>query len=290
MDLKSAVDLIYGAPPDSFTRLRDEQAAEARRAGDAALAEQIGRLRKPTVGAWLVNVLARRRTEDVEALLTLGERLRDAPNLDGDELRALLARRREREAVLLDAASELAAESEVKASQAALSEVRASLAAGLADAETAEAIRSGQLVRPIGYGDLTDATATPSTPAARPSRSRRATGRAAARGNAKPLASVSPAKLKAARDAVAKTERQLAAARAKLERSERRKEEAEAHAADVRKDVADLRRFLQNREADLKMAERNAQTAAKLHDEAVRKAAELDDELAAARAALADLA
>jgi hypothetical protein len=165
--------------------------------------------------------------------------------------------------------------------------VRASLEAALADADAADVVRSGQLVKPIGYGGLAEAMATPSAPA----RSRRGSAKTTAKGGGRqPVAVATPAKVKAAKDAVSKAERQVAAARAKLEKAQRRQQEADAHADDVRKDVADLKRFLNNRQADLKMAERNAETARNAHTEATQKAEQAERELDAARAAFADLA
>src|SRR2546430_16179668 len=54
------VDRLYELPPEKFIAARDEAADAARRAGDRATATAIGKLRRPTVAAWLVNLLARR--------------------------------------------------------------------------------------------------------------------------------------------------------------------------------------------------------------------------------------
>src|SRR5690606_41247732 len=49
---------LYVVPPRRFVERRDAAAARARAAGDPQLARAIARLRRPTVAAWLVNLLA----------------------------------------------------------------------------------------------------------------------------------------------------------------------------------------------------------------------------------------
>ena len=63
MDLDAAVDELYGLAPEEFLARRTALAATAKRAGDVGLARQITALRKPTVAAWAVNLLARRRPD-----------------------------------------------------------------------------------------------------------------------------------------------------------------------------------------------------------------------------------
>ena len=63
--------------PSEFTSRRDALAAEARRAGDRALAAEVKKLRRPTTGAWLANLLVRQRRDEVAQLLD--SRVRPAP-------------------------------------------------------------------------------------------------------------------------------------------------------------------------------------------------------------------
>ena len=91
-------DELYGLTPAEFIPRRDALAAEARKAGDRALAAEIKKLRRPTTGAWLANVLARQRRDQVAQLLDLGAALRQAQaSLATSELRRLS---QERHAVL----------------------------------------------------------------------------------------------------------------------------------------------------------------------------------------------
>jgi hypothetical protein len=295
VDLQSVTDALYDAPLDDFIKRRNEQAATAKTEGDTALAAETKALRRPTVSAWLVNLLVRRCREDVDGLLDMADKLRSAHDLGGDELRGLLASRREREARLLDAAQEIAADHDQKVTQSALGEVRASFEAALADPKAAELILSGQLVKPLGYGDYADVLAAPG--AARPAtRSGRTATRSTEppKGRTKPAkptvaAAPPPAKVREATERLATAERQSEAARAKLEAADRDRQDAEVHAEETRRDVADLERFLRNRQSDLKMAHRNVKAANEAVTAARRKAEAADKELAAARAALAEL-
>jgi hypothetical protein len=148
------VDLVsdlYALPPEQFIAARDEAVKQAKAAGDRHLAAEIGKLRRPTVAAWVVNRLAQERPEMVEELLDLGEALRSAQrNLRGDELRELSLQRRAlvsalaREAVVL-------ARREHRRDNLPVAEVESTLTAALADPEVAEMVRTGQLTRTVEY-------------------------------------------------------------------------------------------------------------------------------------------
>jgi hypothetical protein len=144
---------LYALPPEEFTAARGEAVAAARQAGDRELAGQIGALRRPTVGAWLVNLLAHQRPDLIADLLALGDSMRSAQrNLRGDELRTLSGQRR-------SMVSALARESRALAVAAGrgvravlpLGEVENTLTAALADADVAEEVRLGRLVKPVEY-------------------------------------------------------------------------------------------------------------------------------------------
>ncbi|PWR05767.1 hypothetical protein DKT68_25190, partial [Micromonospora acroterricola] len=89
------VQQLYRTPPERFVAARDAAVAEARRAGDPTTARQLARLRRPTVAAWLVNLLAIHRPELVADLVQLADALRTAQReLRGPRLRELSAQRR----------------------------------------------------------------------------------------------------------------------------------------------------------------------------------------------------
>ncbi|HEX6969926.1 MAG TPA: hypothetical protein VF174_14100 [Micromonosporaceae bacterium] len=150
---RELVERLYRTPPDGFTAARDEAVAAARRSGDPALAREIAKLRKPTVAAWLVNLLALRRPDLVADLVDLAGQLRAAQrDLRGAQLRELTAQRRSAVAALVDEARVLAREA-APASHAKLplAEVEQTLNAALADPGVAERVRSGRLIRTVRY-------------------------------------------------------------------------------------------------------------------------------------------
>ncbi|MYW16342.1 hypothetical protein GT039_12205, partial [Streptomyces sp. SID2955] len=96
MNLDTVADELYGLRPEEFVAARDRHALAAREAGDRSLAEEIRALRRPSLAAWVSNLLVRRQPEEVEPLLGLGERLRRAHReLDGEQLRELARRQNE---------------------------------------------------------------------------------------------------------------------------------------------------------------------------------------------------
>lgn len=151
---RDLVERLYAAHPDGFVAARDEAAAAARAAGDAPGAREIARLRKPTVAAWLVNLLALRRPDLMAELIGLAEALRSAQReLRGPRLRELSTRRRELVAALVAQARSLARQAGAgpATGKLPLAEVETTLHAVLADEEVARQVRSGQLIRPASY-------------------------------------------------------------------------------------------------------------------------------------------
>ncbi|MGA5301559.1 hypothetical protein ACPCHT_16640 [Nucisporomicrobium flavum] len=145
---------LYEAPPDNFVAGRAQAVADARRAGDKDLAKRLAALRKPTVAAWLVNLLALRRPDLIEDLVELATALRQAQrSLKGDELRELSTQRRQVVSALVRAAQQLAVEDDpgLRGAKLPMAEVEATLTAALAEPEIAEQVRSGRLVKAATY-------------------------------------------------------------------------------------------------------------------------------------------
>jgi hypothetical protein len=152
--LDDVIRRMYEAPPDGFVAARTAAVAEARNAGDKDAAKRLGALRKPTVAAWVVNLLALRRPELIDELVELATALRSAQRgLKGGELRELTAQRRKIVTALVNAAGKLAVEADPQMSGAKLplSEVEATLTAALAEPEIAEQVRTGRLIRAATY-------------------------------------------------------------------------------------------------------------------------------------------
>jgi hypothetical protein len=154
-----AADQLYTVPPRRFVAERAAAVATARAAGDRVAAAAIERLRRPTVAAWVVNLLALRRPALVADLVELAGSLRAAQRrLDGAALRELAGQRRATVAALVAEARSLAVavDPETAGGKLPVAEVEATLHAALADPEVAEQVRAGRLVRPVspaGFGE-----------------------------------------------------------------------------------------------------------------------------------------
>ena len=136
-------------------------------ADDKALAARVKELRKPAPAAWVVNLLARSRRDDLEQLLDFGAELRAAQAaLDREVITRLAKERRARVTELAREGARLAADAGQKTPATVVHAVAATLDAGLADVAAADAIRTGRLLRPletIGFEpvDLAEAIALP---------------------------------------------------------------------------------------------------------------------------------
>ncbi|MGC5661305.1 hypothetical protein ACN261_13025 [Micromonospora sp. WMMD723] len=151
---------LYRTPPDRFVAARDAAVVEARRAGDPGTARRIAGWKRPTVAAWLVNLLALDRPDLVADLGPLAEALRTAQrDLKGPRLRELSAQRRELVAALVTEVRRIAADlpDAPPAARLPLAEVEATLHAALADTAVAEQVRAGRLLKAVhhsGFGEV----------------------------------------------------------------------------------------------------------------------------------------
>ncbi|MEV5174464.1 hypothetical protein AB0L10_26075 [Streptomyces flaveolus] len=150
MDLDAVADELYGLRPEEFVAARDRRALDARKAGDQALAREIGALRRPSLAAWVSNLLVRRQPEQVQPLLGLGEELRRAHReLDGTQLRKLARRQNEVIGALGRQARQLAAQAGHPVGEGVQREVEETLHAALADPDAAREWAAGRLVKPL---------------------------------------------------------------------------------------------------------------------------------------------
>ena len=182
-ELDEVVDDLYSGPPAEFVARRAAAVKAARADKDRELAEAIGELRKPTVSAWLVNLLVRDDADLAGQIVALGEGLRDAEkSLDGPALRELSKQRRQLVRSLVARARKLAQPTGQKIGDAVVQELDATLTAALADPAVAREVVSGRLTAAreyagFGSADSSDGTAppppTPPPPPKDRSRSRR---------------------------------------------------------------------------------------------------------------------
>jgi hypothetical protein len=146
------IQRLYSEPPDGFVAARTAAINEARDAGDRDTAKRLAALKKPTVAAWVVNLLALRRPELIDDLVELSAALREAQRgLKGDDLRELTAQRRQVVSALVDAARRLALAASGPGAKLPLGEVEATLTAALAEPDVAAQVRTGRLIRAASY-------------------------------------------------------------------------------------------------------------------------------------------
>jgi hypothetical protein len=161
-DLDAIADELYALPPDEFVPARDDRVAAAKEAGDRDLARAVARLRRPTRAAWLANLLARHRTEQLDGLVALARTLAQAQReLDGDALRTLSGQRHRAVAAMARDAGRLAARRGEPVTDALLRELQGILEAALADPAVADEVRAGRLTKTVRYAGFGPEGGTP---------------------------------------------------------------------------------------------------------------------------------
>lgn len=284
VDLAQVADELYALAPADFRAARDERATQARAAGNRQLADSIKKLRRPTVSAWLVNMLVREAAARVEALLELAEPLREAQQtLAADRLRELSAQRRNAIAAITQEAKRLAARARQSFSAQVEREVGSTLEAALADPDAAEAVRSGRLTSALSYAGLggADLSAALAVPAASPVRSAPPPGAARPPHAVRPALPVpgKPSPGRAGQEERAAAERQSAAAQRKAREADR-----------AELDLRDATAIAQEAEAALEEADRRLAGAREQHQAAARQIGELQRRLEQTEAREATLA
>jgi hypothetical protein len=156
VDFEEAADAVYAAPAADFIATRNELAKQLKAEGDALGSTRLKALRKPTVAAWIANLLARRFPDDLDDLLALGDEFREATaDLDGDRLRELTPRRHKLLDKLAKQAARLANDEGQKVSADVAQKLRETLDAALVDPAAGDAVREGRLssaLRHVGFG------------------------------------------------------------------------------------------------------------------------------------------
>ncbi|MFD6452069.1 hypothetical protein ACFWF3_14915 [Nocardia sp. NPDC060220] len=241
MTLDDVAGELYTLDPGDFVSTRAERAAQARADGDRDLAEAITALRKPTVAAWTVNLLARHAPQEIAALLDLGDALRSAQRqLSGDKLRALGTQRQQVVNAMTKRAAELAAEHDRPASEQVLREVGQTLTAALADPDVADLVRAGVLPTTVTYDGFGPAGLVAITG-----------GKATPKRASKPRSA--PKDTEAERRAQAQQE--LDDAESSLAAARTDREEAEAAATQAKSDLDEIETRIAELRAELEHAE-----------------------------------
>ncbi len=186
--LLSIAEELYSLAPAEFTGTRNQWAKQTKTDGDPELAKRVTALRKPSMPAWVVNMLMRHQGDQMTQVLDLGASLRQAQaDLDADALRELTRQRRQLTTAVTSQGRTLASELGQRITEAVADQVQGTLHAAMIDEDAAAAVRSGMLVTAIaatgvGKADVVDAVAVPAAigltprprakPAVRPSAGR----------------------------------------------------------------------------------------------------------------------
>ncbi|MGW4826732.1 hypothetical protein ACWEOG_04055 [Amycolatopsis japonica] len=261
MDFDEVADELYAGDPAEFVAVRNQRAKEAKAAGDAALAERIRALRKPTLAATILN--RRAGSPELAELAKLGDELRKAHSaLAGEDLRKLAKRRQELvNRILRD---------ERSMSESVSRDVEATLEAVVADPEVAALALAGRLSSGAdSTGDQWLTSGFTPQPKRKPAPERE-----------------KPATVSHLDDR--RKAKRAAAEKAEQERIDKAREEAEREQKRVaefnrlRREAADLAKALKQAEIDLSRAERRAEKLTEKANDLRRRLAdaELEEETA----------
>jgi uncharacterized coiled-coil protein SlyX len=165
VDFEEAANQLYAAPAADFIATRNELAKQLKADGDQLGSTRLKALRKPTVAAWLANLVARERPDELDDLLALGDEFRQATvDLDGERLRKLTPRRHQLLDQLTKAAKSLAEGVGQKISADVGQKLRETLDAAMVDPAVGEAVRDARIssaLRHVGFG-VVDESGEPS--------------------------------------------------------------------------------------------------------------------------------
>ena len=293
---------LYALPPEEFTTARDAAAKQAKAAGDPAAGKELKALRRPSVAAWLVNRLAAEQGALLEQLLALGPALAEAQAAGhADDLRALGRQRRQ----LVEAVAGTAVSAAGRPVAGPVrDEVVSTLEAALADPSSAEAVRSGRLVRALSYAgfgevDLSGAVAAGATtasvrptsvrpesvrPTSSPATSSPATSSPATSSPARPKGGEGPARK--AEEAAARARTALAAAEGAAHEAAGRLDDAVRTAERAERAATVAAGALEQAGVQLRQAEETLARALETQDTASGAADEAEAEAESAREAV----
>jgi hypothetical protein len=278
------INRLYGLPLDQFTAARDELAKRLRGEGERGAADDVKRLRKPSLAAWALNQVRRNDPRRVDELIAAGERLRNAQErLLATGERGLLRdaaaeeRRLAQELVRLGEGQLRDAGHPVSAT--VQSKLWATVHAVAGDQEARELLAAGRLLRDHETSDLGLLAAgpgvvrPPKAPTAKPPKAP----------TAKPP-KAGAAKTRGAPTSVRRAaERKMQDLERRLDRARKRKQDIDKKLHEAGQRVTDARREAARVASELERAEASAEGA----NERAREAAEGVLELEAALRELA---
>ena len=266
----SEVDALFKLPLGEFTSARNALAAQLKKAGRKAEADEAKALTKPSISAWVVNQLYWRHRGLFDRLIEAGDRMRRAQAAQGDAAREATNARREAVTALSKIAEGLLLGGDYGATRDMLRRVTTTLEALSSYGSLPNAPSAGRLtddVEPPGFGALVGLPSagkkrlahSPTAPkralsAAVAKKSARAEQRAAQRAEEE-----RQRMLAAARTAVRDAERALGVVRKQAARAAARRDAAAAHAKALEAESNDATAAVTNAERALESARRRLQ-------------------------------
>ena len=229
MTLDEAVDLVYGAALEAFVSERARLARELRDSGEREAAEQVAKLKKPTVAAWALNQLSRRQRRDVDLLLDAGHRLRQAQEgVVGGADREVFEKAQKTQRDALRRLTQQASELLGGASSQALAQISGTLRAAAVSEEGRELLARGRFTVPLEAEGFDVFGALPPSSAAPPRQ--RATAQKASD------------ELRKARTRVRELEREVRDAERRADKLKAEWQDGEAAAESARADLSEAQR------------------------------------------------
>lgn len=298
---------LYALTPADFTGTRNEWAKQTKADGDPELAKRVTALRKPSMSAWVVNMLMRHQGDQMTQVLDLGASLRQAQaDLDGDALRELARQRRQLTKAVTQQGRQLARDLGHKLTESVADQVQGTLHAAMVDEGAAAAVRSGLLVSAIestgvGATDVVETVAIPEAIGltARP----RATPRKAPAAKRTELSVVpEPEENEQEKEAVRRAEERAAAqaavgtatanadeARRRLRKAEKRVKKVEARTLQAADELEQTKRRVAELEHELETLDQEAVAADERKETAEERYGEAQEALEEAQAELKSL-
>jgi hypothetical protein len=157
---------LYGIPPEEFTARRDELSRRMKEGGDDAGAKFVRGLKRPSVAAYLLNLVARQDPDQIERLLDAGERLRGAGSRD--EIQKAQGDRQSLISAVTRSALSVASDEGRSVSASLKEKVSETLLAVATDEEARILLSEGRLTREVAPGSLGPAAVFEFSPEAEP--------------------------------------------------------------------------------------------------------------------------
>ena len=157
MTQASDIDALFELPLAEFTAARNSLASRLRKVGQSADAERVKALPKPTATAWAVNQLFWKQRKEIDRLLTIGEKVREAQTGKAGDLRVLLEERRKVVSELTSRAEEILRAGGHAGSQNARRKMATTLESLAAWGRSSGESQAGRLtsdLEPLGFDDL----------------------------------------------------------------------------------------------------------------------------------------